>query len=228
MGDLTAWNPPGRGQEGSVSGPRGARSNMAGFAANVMCSCSRNGSAADSPSLLGPGSDQKKAKRRGRAFRLSRAKSRSSAEEEQPQPASNNNNTPLLIHCRVGAELKHVCSSCRGTGPLHGKSPGFASERERRPADPTAGFKRALLPGTRAVCRVCLRFWTGRDGGAIRSFWTRVGGSGPALAVGCPASSLYESTELLTIDLFFVCIRCVQLWVNQLTRSLVSGDVALL
>lgn len=143
---------------------------MAGFTADVMCSCSRTRSAADSPSLLGP----------GRAFRLSRAKSRSNAEKEQHRPASSNNNTPLMIHCQVGGELKHVCSNCRGTGPLHGKSTRLCSERDT-PTDPTAGSKPGLLPGTRAVCRVSLRFWTGRDGGAIRHLLDQCWGSGAAL-----------------------------------------------
>lgn len=182
---------------------------MAGFAADVMCSCSRTRSAAASPPLLGPGSDEKKAKTRGRAFRLSRAKSRCNAEKQQHQPASNNNNTPLMSHCQVGGELKHVCSNCRGTGPLDGKSTRSGSERD---TDLAAGLKRALLPGTLAVCRVSLRFCTGRGGGATRQCW----GSGPASSF-CE----YETTELLTIDLFFVCIRNIRL-LNYGLRPLIS------
>lgn len=96
---------------------------MAGFAADVMRSCSGARSAADSPSLLASGSDEKKAKRRGRAFRLGGAKSRSHAGKEQPEPAwNNNNNTPLGSRRQPGPELEHACSNCRGTAPLDGES----------------------------------------------------------------------------------------------------------
>lgn len=190
---------------------------MAGFAADVMCSCSRSRSAADSPSLLGPGSGEKKAERHGREFRLSRAKSRSNAEKRHHHPGSDNNNTPLVIRCQLGGELKDVCSSCRGSGPLAGKSTRFGPVRREPPTDPTAGLKRGLLPGTLAVCRVSLRLWTGRDGGAIRHLLDQAWGSAPDF--GGPSSPVweYEATELLTFDL---CIRCVRL--NDGRRPLIS------
>lgn len=123
---------------------------MAGFAADGMCSCSRSTSAADSPSLPALGSGEKRAKRRGRAFRLSRAKPRSNAEDEQHQAASENNNTPLSIHCLLSGEPKHVRGDCRGTGPQDGKSehPVRLGGRETRKD------AAALLPGRGVICRL--------------------------------------------------------------------------
>lgn len=190
--------PPGpRGQEGRS--PR-CSSNMAGFAADVMCSCSRSRWAADSPSLLGPGYDEKKAKRCGREFRLSRAKSRSNAENQQHQPASINNNTPLMIRCQVGRELKHVCSSCPGTGPLAGKTTRFGSVRRETAHRPDKAWS---SPG-KARCL------SGQSAPLDRERWWS-DPSGPGWGSGPPSVWEYETSEPLTIDLFFVCIRCIRL-----------------
>lgn len=72
--------------------PSRSSSNM--FAADVRCSCYWTRPAADPP--LFPGSEEMKAKKHGRAFRLARAKSHSKAKRQQhPAP---NYSTPLITH----------------------------------------------------------------------------------------------------------------------------------
>lgn len=105
-----------------------------------------SGSKTDTRSSTAPASEEEKQRKRRKAFCLARMKSRNSSEkqlqrrqQQRHEPAANNNNnTPFVIHCQIGKEIKHICSNCRGAGPLD------AEEVERL----AAMRSDSLVPGT--------------------------------------------------------------------------------
>lgn len=103
---------------------------MAGFRGDVMCSGSEL--ANDPASLTVPVPEKQTARKRRRAFCLTRLKSRNSSDPQQRHPPTANNNMPFMIHCQIGKEIKHICSNCRGAEQLDGESTRFRSWMEAR------------------------------------------------------------------------------------------------